>query len=836
MTIFFSFLLLLLLLADCTADNLKVIPASKTLTHTPIRALADAAEITADDSSSSPRDLPQRRICPADYFSVAKTLRLGQCSALSRHSVFMIWTTDPSSFSPRNQWAVESLFKHNPCVSLTIYSNTLPLDFFDSYKGFGLSIKVATYSLTDGSFGLQDGVPGQKWVQNIETWKKNSPYFAVHSSDFLRLVVLYDQGGTYMDMDHINISPLFEGETSVVGNNALGSEVCAGDNVDCLFLGKLNSLNVLDPNRVNNPMYSSRDGFNSFHTNNQDEKVATRFSPCNGVMINWEKHHPYIKAALVRNDDHYDPLCWGCMGPRMMGKLLLDKLDEQKATNSTSSYDIQVLAPGLLYPFDYRHMSEVMSTRSAFFESLIHRSKPFGVHFYGKVSTDLVLVANSTMGKLVRENSLFGSLPWSEMVKKPDTMACLSAPQAVANIRRKSHLWVTQRKKILNRMALFPAKLPEFLRMAEKTGTALVCHKSWAGIRQMTLRISVALSIPVILVDGRTMLKRYMNQLKSFLDVVGIRRLHVQGIPPNTIPFASFLQSLKPPLAVKNTFVYEWIVSVSYHSGIAVQNTAPEESILLGDAMTAVVDENILLTFLEHDQAAYSTGLGVPACAVLPMFIDPPAFLKRQSLKPSPQPNTLRVGLLGTGTRLTVKNYFTQIGAACMFQDAEVHVNTLLPYGMTAIDGKRWHINRCRSSIVEHGMLPSHVFQKELTTMDVNMYVSWTDAVPNVVLDSLAAGVPVITSDVTGIFDYSPMLKALLVESRIDDPNAIYQRTVKVLAFIKDNRKEFEAAVETLFITLREKTFASWGCFLNSTQVDMKCSDKAGKCLNMKDR
>ena len=47
-----------------------------------------------------------------------------------------------------------------------------------------------------------------------------------------------------------------------------------------------------------------------------------------------------------------------------------------------------------------------------------------------------------------------------------------------------------------------------------------------------------------------------------------------------------------------------------------------------------------------------------------------------------------------------------------MFQDAEVHVNTLLPYGMTAIDGKRWHINRCRSSIVEHGMLPSHVFQK----------------------------------------------------------------------------------------------------------------------------
>ena len=44
-----------------------------------------------------------------------------------------------------------------------------------------------------------------------------------------------------------------------------------------------------------------------------------RYTPCNGVLLNWEAKHPIIAAALKDVDDHYDPLCWGCLGPRLFG-------------------------------------------------------------------------------------------------------------------------------------------------------------------------------------------------------------------------------------------------------------------------------------------------------------------------------------------------------------------------------------------------------------------------------------------------------------------------------------------------------------------------------------
>ena len=46
-------------------------------------------------------------------------------------------------------------------------------------------------------------------------------------------------------------------------------------------------------------------------------------TPCNGVLINWEPSHDLFRTMLRVIDESYDPGCWGCLGPRLLGKVLL---------------------------------------------------------------------------------------------------------------------------------------------------------------------------------------------------------------------------------------------------------------------------------------------------------------------------------------------------------------------------------------------------------------------------------------------------------------------------------------------------------------------------------
>ena len=86
-------------------------------------------------------------------------------------------------------------------------------------------------------------------------------------------------------------------------------------------------------------------------------------------------------------------------------------------------------------------------------------------------------------------------------------------------------------------------------------------------------------------------------------------------------------------------------------------------------------------------------------------------------------------------------------------------------------------------------------------------------AAPSLVLDSLAAGGAVVVGDVTDLFDYSPWLKALLVEPCADDPSALHRRAVRVLEHVKQYEGEFRADAVALFSALREKASSSWRCF-----------------------
>lgn len=288
----------------------------------------------------------------------------------------------------------------------------------------------------------------------------------------------------------------------------------------------------------------------------------------------------------------------------------------------------------------------------------------------------------------------------------------------------------------------------------------------------------------------------------------------------------------------------------------------------------------VFLTFIEPDQAEYATRLEVPSCAVWPTFEEEremrsPDVLSSDLRKggKGPEPSPLNVGILGTSTRLSVKNFFPQAGAACLFDNANIYLNTL-----DVVEGfsreqvaSEWHLRMCRGKFNEIGYVTTKEFNSALSRMDINLYVSASDAVPNVVLNrcarglgmrtektanrtpvkliypkslhiltlrrstlshSLAFGVPVISSDTSSIYESSPFLKNLLVEPRIDDQVAIYERAAKVLEFLrsKKNREIYDNEIDQLFTGLDRKAKESWGCLQQSTYGAPRCIDKLGNC------
>ena len=172
--------------------------------------------------------------CPKAYLKLDRSHRT-DCVDDFTFEVFMIWTTGPETFSIRNQWSIESFFKHNPCARVRVYANELPTDFFSTFSMLHYDIEVTSFNLVSNSLGLKDDDVGFRWLKAISRWKKTSPYYHVHCSDILRLLLLYRYGGSYIDFDHIHTRPI----NSLGRRNVVGAEVCQDDNPDCLTVDML---------------------------------------------------------------------------------------------------------------------------------------------------------------------------------------------------------------------------------------------------------------------------------------------------------------------------------------------------------------------------------------------------------------------------------------------------------------------------------------------------------------------------------------------------------------------------------------------------------------------
>ena len=748
------------------------------------------------------------------------------CSLLppaERHKVTLLWMTTAATFSIRNQWSLESLLRQHPCADVRIVAPLLPEDFFQTFADLGYSVRIVPLDLTTlAPYTPAAGEPGYRWVQSMEQHKKKE-FFAVHVADILRMLILYKEGGTYMDFDHIVLRPMMHLQ------NAIGSEICRPSNPDCVTGMQLARFNVT--RELTTTMDTSSLPASLLARSRFDENVD--YTPCNGVLINWRPDHAVYRILLSLADQEYDPDCWGCLGPRLLGRVLQRGLmDEDLLAKLAGSFHL--LQSGLLYPFDYGTVSAELKSFNDDTALFMCAFKSIGIHFFGKMSTNIKMRDGSTIQRVVAESTLFngnlGRLDWDRptsleasimpyqsskiyeqwIVRKPLENFCgigvkskrsEEGKQASMNIFKSVPKLLSARAKV--DFDTLPSKLHEFSRMARQKQMVLLCHKNWLGIREMTIKIGTALGLPILLIGDGDLKGESMHwRMGELLQSYHVRVLVVNGVPPGTLELAKRLH--------ENKIVR---VAIVYHSGVGFHNLAIQEAGLVGLMAVSALQGHIALAFLEHDQAASLRHLGIPACAIPSTFVVPQ---HTEELPPVLGSELLRIGVLGSSFLPSVKNFFTQMSAACMFPGAEIHLNTLPDQSAF----KDWYLNFCTSRIVVHGKTESSTFTHLLGKMHLNLYVSNTEAVPNVVVNSLSAGVPVITSDTSPWFDGSPELKDLLVEPRIDDPHAIYRRAVRVLAFAQTKRPHFERLVKEMLAMSHKRAMASWNCFLRGLKME----------------
>jgi glycosyltransferase involved in cell wall biosynthesis len=118
------------------------------------------------------------------------------------------------------------------------------------------------------------------------------------------------------------------------------------------------------------------------------------------------------------------------------------------------------------------------------------------------------------------------------------------------------------------------------------------------------------------------------------------------------------------------------------------------------------------------------------------------------------------------------KNLYNMVSAALLHPSAKVHVKDRY---LTSYMGNA-------DRIITHGHFKDqNDFFRVIGSVDLNMYVTFSECWGQFVNESLALGVPCLCSDVSAVLDYNKELKDMLVVREFDNDYAIYLKSKEVL-------------------------------------------------------
>ncbi|OBZ83037.1 UDP-GalNAc:beta-1,3-N-acetylgalactosaminyltransferase 2, partial [Choanephora cucurbitarum] len=132
---------------------------------------------------------------------------------------WVCWTSEPSTFTDRHWRALELVWIHEPQAVIFMISNTLSQSFFQDYLDQGYQIQVVQFDKQRLlNWGWYFGSGTQDWLSGWEQWEKGK-FFYWHLTDYIRCLLLYHYGGTYMDMDALWIRIPPDSQMEFIGSD-----------------------------------------------------------------------------------------------------------------------------------------------------------------------------------------------------------------------------------------------------------------------------------------------------------------------------------------------------------------------------------------------------------------------------------------------------------------------------------------------------------------------------------------------------------------------------------------------------------------------------------------
>lgn len=256
------------------------------------------------------------------------------------------WETEPGKTISETTMrimhaAVKSAFLHFEDPTVLIFSNSLPRDAFcesgSSLVGWEREralpwtcrAEVRRYSLHQ----LLEAHPSVgKGIENIiDDLDEDDPNGSAHLlSDILRYLLLFEHGGTYMDIDQIFIRPL------PALAPLMSAQVIWRDS-EC------------DTKRHPRPWFCNLQG--SVSGKKVGFQNGTRIFLYSGLLAGFEKHDAFMQRAIEMIPGEYTSKCWGCVGPQLVTKAFAD-FSRQKEGHDVES-DVADLAAAHILPSDH---------------------------------------------------------------------------------------------------------------------------------------------------------------------------------------------------------------------------------------------------------------------------------------------------------------------------------------------------------------------------------------------------------------------------------------------------------------------------------------------------
>ncbi|MEI6304852.1 MAG: hypothetical protein WCP09_02420 [Candidatus Taylorbacteria bacterium] len=295
-----------------------------------------------------------------------------------------------------------------------------------------------------------------------------------------------------------------------------------------------------------------------------------------------------------------------------------------------------------------------------------------------------------------------------------------------------------------------------------------VCHPSWRGIKSATYALT-----PVVF---------EVAEISSFFEAERIADEIMKDKPQKVIlnGYPNGYDILAEALKTKFPETRVFFLS---HTSFTWYNGRPDEVSWL-EKMFKAYERGFIekMGFIKPDVAVYFKEKGISTFHVMNRI---PKF---ESFKHNLNLNMPNLGVWGSN--MWHRNLLNQTIAGLMLNRATVHVNELPKYFF--LDESR---------IKRYNILPHEEYAKIMQSMDINLYVSFTDCFPVTVVESLCYGIPCLTSDTSLVYTWSEYLKNNLIISKIDSPIAIRDK----VKFVFDNYDKIQTEISNYLPLLEER-------------------------------